>query len=177
MPDGAFESAIVVRVSVPPAIERLRRRRDRAARMGVPAHVTILYPFMPPDDLASSIRSRLAGIGAEHEPFDVRFGRVGRFPTAVYAAPDDPAPFLALIDAVVAAFPGYLPYGGVFDEVIPHLTLVESTDVDLEAISEAVGRHLPFTRRVATLEVLVEGPDGRWHPRWRLPLGRPSRSG
>ena len=47
----AAQSAIVVRVPVPPAVERLRRRWDRAARMGVPAHVTILYPFVAADEL------------------------------------------------------------------------------------------------------------------------------
>ncbi len=79
---------------------------------------------------------------------------------------------MALTDAVVAAFPTYHPYGGVFDEVIPHLTVVESADADLDTVAEAARRHLPFTRPVTGLEVLVEGPDGRWHPRWRLRLGR-----
>ncbi len=79
------ESAIVVRVPVPPAVERLRRRWDRAARMGVPAHVTILYPFVAAADLDASVRGALARIAAGHRPFDVRFGQVGRFPTAVYA--------------------------------------------------------------------------------------------
>ena len=30
---------------------------------------------------------------------------------------------------------------------------------------------LPFVRRVATIEVLVESTEDRWHPHWRLPLG------
>jgi len=171
MPDGVSESAIVVRVPVPPAIERLRRRWDRAARMGVPAHVTVLYPFVPPADLDTSVRHALACIAAEHRPFDARFARVGRFPKAVYLAPDPPAPFVTLTEAVAAAFPAFQPYGGVFDEVIPHLTLVESADVDLDSVADTAWGHLPFVRSVTRLEVLVESPDGRWHPRWRLRLG------
>jgi len=122
------------------------------------------------------VRDRLARIALEQTAFDVRFGHAGRFPTVVYLAPDPSATFAALTGSVAAAFPAFQPYGGVFDEVIPHLTLVESAEVDLQAVADAATDHLPFTRSVAGLEVLVKGPDGRWHPRWRLPLGgvRPS---
>ena len=38
-------------------------------------------------------------------------------------------------------------------------------------IAAAAERHLPFTRRVAMMELLVEGPDERWHGHWRINLG------
>jgi 2'-5' RNA ligase len=172
MPDGVAESAVVVRVPVPPAVERLRRRWDRAAQRGVPAHVTILYPFMPAGDLDASVRHALAGIAAEHRPFDVRFDRVGRFPTVVYLAPDPPGPFDRLTEAIHSRFPDFPPYEGAFEVVIPHLTIVESTEAPLDEVGTVAERALPFRHRVARLEVLVEGPDGRWRSRWRLRLGR-----
>lgn len=166
-------SAVVVRIPVPAAVLRLRRRWDLTAPMGVPPHVTVLFPFLPPADLTPDVRRRLAAIARAHEPFDVAFRRVGRFPTVVYLDPDPPEPFEALTAAVVASFPGFPPYGGVFDVVVPHLTVTESVaaDTPFDTIAAEAGRSLPFARRVATIEVLVESTEDRWHPHWRLPLG------
>ena len=164
-------SAIVVRVKVSDALERARRRWDWAAGVGVPAHVTIVFPFLPVARLTPDVRRSLAAIAAAHESFDVRFARVGRFPSVVYLAPEPSAPFSRLTEAVVARFPEYPPYEGAFDVVIPHLTLVESAAAPLDGIAEAAEHHLPFTRRVSSLEVLVEGPDAHWHSRWRIRLG------
>ena len=177
MPDGVSESAVVVRVPVPPVAERLRRRWDWAAQSGVPAHVTILYPFIPVIDLDTSVRQALAGIAADHEPFDVRFSRVGRFPTVVYLAPDPPEPFNRLTEAIHARFPDFPPYEGAFEVVIPHLTIVESIEAPLDEVATAAETALPFGHRATRLEVLVHGPDDRWHSRWRLRLGRPRDSG
>jgi hypothetical protein len=46
------QSALIV--TVPAAEEAVGPHRahfDKAAAWGVPAHVTILYPFMPPSDI------------------------------------------------------------------------------------------------------------------------------
>lgn len=172
MPADGSESAVVVRVPVPPTIERLRRRWDRAAGVGVPAHVTIIYPFMRPMDLDPAVRRSLAGLAAEHEPFDVRFNRLDRFPGIVYAVPVPSAPFVRLTEAVARQFPDFPPYGGAFDEIIPHLTVAESADAPLDVIAAEAEAALPFHHRVTQLVVLVQGPDERWHSRWRIPLGR-----
>jgi len=164
-------SAIVVRVPVPRALERSRRQWDWAAGVGVPAHVTILFPFLPVGRLGPAVRTELAAIAASLGPFDVRFRRVGRFPGVVYLAPEPSAPFTRLTAAVVARYPGFPPYGGAFDEVIPHLTIAESADGPLDEIAAGARAALPFEHRVAALEVIIEGGDGRWHSRWRVSLG------
>lgn len=166
-------TAVVVRITVPPALARLRRAWDRDARAGIPTHVTILFPFVEPRDLGRSVRDELAGIAAAHEPFDVRFERVGRFPGVLYLAPLPADPFRRLTSGVTARFPGFPPYGGAYDEVIPHLTIAEADDDGaLDEVAVLVSRQLPFSARVAELEVLVESGEGRWHRRWRLPLGQ-----
>ena len=162
----------MVRVPVPPGIERLRRRWDRAAGLAVPAHVTIIYPFMLPAALDSGVRGVLAELAAEHEPFDVRFTAVDRFPGIVYAVPAPSVPFIRLTEAVVARFPDYPPYGGAFDEIVPHLTVAESAVAPLDVVAAEAEAALPFQHRVTRLDVLVQGPDERWHSRWRIPLGR-----
>jgi 2'-5' RNA ligase len=164
-------SAIVARVPVPRMLEQARRRWDWAAGVGVPAHVTILFPFLPVRRLGPGDRRELAAIAATEEPFVVRFRRIGRFPGVVYLAPEPSAPFTRLTAAVGARYPDFPPYGGAFDEVIPHLTVAESAEAPLDDIAAEARGTLPFERRVSALEVIVEGGDGRWHTRWRLPLG------
>ena len=163
---------VVVRVRLPRALERIRVRDDLAAAAGAPPHVTILFPFMPVAKLRPSVRRDLAAIAAMVQPFDVRFARVGRFPRAVYLVPEPSAPFTALTAAIAARFPDYPPYEGTFDEVIPHLTLVESATASLDEIAAAAARHLPFTRRVSAMEVLIEDTDQRWRGYWRIQLGQ-----
>jgi 2'-5' RNA ligase len=166
-------SAIVVRIAVPPALERSRRQWDWAAGAGVPAHVTILFPFLPVGRLEPAVRAEVAAIAAAHDPFDVRFRRLGRFPGVVYLEPEPSAPFANLTEAVVRRFPDFPPYDGAFAEVVPHLTVAESEAAPLDEIAAHARAVLPFERRVSALEVIVEGGDGRWRTCWRLPLGRP----
>ena len=164
-------SAVIVRVPIPAAIERIRRRWDRAARLGVPSHVTILFPFLAPDDLDGRVRRELAAIAARHEPFRVRFERVGRWPGVTVLAPEPAAPFADLTADVAARFPDYPPYEGAFDEVIPHLTIAENAEAPLDEIAGAAADSLPFEHPVNGLAVLVETAEGRWHGHWRIPLG------
>jgi 2'-5' RNA ligase len=165
-------SGVVVRVPLPGPLEGLRRSEDFAAKVGVPPHVTLLFPFMPAAALTPAIRRALAGIAVTVEPFDVRFAEVGRFPGIVYLVPEPARPFGAMTDAIAARFPAYPPYEGAFEEVIHHLTLVESATASLDEIAAAAQGHLPFTHRVSVMEVLVEGPDARWRGHWRIPFGR-----
>jgi len=166
-------SAIVIRVPVPPGLDRLRRRWDTAARVGIPAHITILFPFVTASALTKADRSVLAAVARGTDPFDVTFRRVGRFPTVVYLAPEPSATITALTDAIGARYPGHPPYGGVFAEVIPHLTVTEAeaAGAPLDEIAAEAERWIPFTHRATALEVLVESAAGRWRRHWRLPLG------
>ena len=164
-------SAIVVRVPIPRATALLRKRWDWLASVGVPAHVTILFPFLPAGRLVPEERRELAAIAAKHDPFDLRFERVGRFPGVVYLAPEPATPFERLTEAVVARYPDLQPYGGAFDVVVPHLTITESGDAPLDEIAARAAVALPFEHRVSRLEVLIEGGGGRWRSRWRIALG------
>lgn len=171
-------SAVIVRVPVLRPLERLRKRWDRAAGLGVPAHITVLFPFLHPADLTVDVRRELATIAARHEPFRVRFDRVGRWPSVVFLAPEPADPFARLTQEIARRFPGYPPYGGAFDEVVPHLTIAENAAAPHDEIAAEAARALPFEHAVTSLAVLVETGDGRWRGHWRLPLGRggPARS-
>ena len=164
-------SAVIVRVPVPAPVERIRRRWDYAARLGVPSHVTVLFPFFGPDDLDRAVRRELAAIATRHRPFRVRFERVGRWPSVAFLAPEPSEPFARLTRDVVERFPDYPPYEGAHAEVVPHLTVAENPNAPLDEIAGAVEAALPFEHLVTSLAVLIETADGRWHGHWRLPLG------
>jgi 2'-5' RNA ligase len=162
-------SAVIVRFRLPPGLERLRGASDRSAALGVPAHVTILYPFLPRRELTTAVRGELASIAREIQAFDVRFATVARWPGVVYLEPDPRAPFSAMIDRVVARWPEHQPYDGAIDEVIPHLTIAER-DGPIDDVLAAVPSFLPFVAQTKGLEVLAETDERRWRSRWRLPF-------
>ena len=135
-----------------------------------PAHVTILYPFVAASELTPAVRADVASIAAEVRAFTVRFESAARWPGLVYLEPAPSSPFTALIDRAAARFPEHPPYAGAISEVIPHLTVAETDGAALEEIRAAAQAALPFEAAADGLEVLVEGDDGRWRRRWRLPF-------
>ncbi len=164
-------SGLVVPFSVPPALDGLRRRWDRAALDGAGPHVTILYPFRPCAALGPAERTELAAMAGRVPAFEVRFDRVRRFAATIWIEPVPADPFAALTAAVVDRWPEHPPYGGTFETVVPHLTLVESETAPLDAIEEAASRDVPFVRRAQRLELWCQDTAGRWRPRWRIPFG------
>jgi 2'-5' RNA ligase len=165
-------SGLAIPIRLPAALDRLRARWDRAALAGAGPHVTVLFPFLPSSELTPPVRAALAAIAAGEGPFDLRFDRIRRFDDGlVWVEPEPVDPFVRLTAAVVARWPAYPPYGGLFDIVIPHLTIVESTDAPLEAIESAARSSLPFEARATRLELWRQDDAGRWLPHWRLPLG------
>ncbi|MER6514958.1 2'-5' RNA ligase family protein [Nonomuraea sp. NPDC001636] len=100
----------------------MRSRLDAAAADGVPAHVTILYPFLDRDRLDEVALGRLI---AAHAAFDVRFAGCGRFPGVLYLAPGPERPFRELTEAVAARWPEAPPYEGRFASIVPHLTVAD----------------------------------------------------
>ena len=135
----------------------------------MPAHVTVLYPFLRRRDLTGVVRGELASIAHEIRAFDVRFSTVGRWPGVVYLEPDPRDPFSAMIERVVAHWPDHPPYDGAIDEVIPHVTIAER-EGPIDDVLAAVPAFLPFEARATALEVLAETDEGRWRRRWRLPF-------
>jgi 2'-5' RNA ligase len=166
-------SGLAIPIRLPVALASVRARWDRAALAGARPHVTVLFPFLPASDLTRAVRAALAEIAASEAPFDLRFDRVRRFDDGlVWAEPDPVDPIMRLTAAVAAEWPAYPPYGGLFETVIPHLTIVESTVAPLEAIETTARGAIPFEARASRLELWRQDDAGRWHPHWRLPLGR-----
>jgi 2'-5' RNA ligase len=154
-----------------PESKPLLERAGVVSRTDLPPHVTLIFPFRPTAGMTSALQAELRGLFAEFEAFAFRLARVGRFPTALYLMPEPAAPFHALIEALVARWPECPPYGGAFEQVIPHLTVVEGPEP--EGLAARIGALLPVEAQ--THEVWLIRPDrsGSWVPLDRFPLSRP----
>jgi hypothetical protein len=163
------DSALLVAVAeAEPVVGRLRLAHDAVAAIGIPAHVTVLYPFVPRDRLTNEVRQAISAIFSAIPAFDYRFDRVARFgDTTVYLAPEPAGSFAHLTDTAHARWPEHPPYGGVLDVVIPHLTVGDGLDGPradaLEvAAREALIRHGPVVGRATDVALMTMGSDGRW---------------
>jgi len=169
---GVGESAIIVPVQVPVAVNRLRDRMDPSAAQGVPAHVTLIYPFMPVDGLKDDVRRRIEQIVASEPAFSFTLASMGRWPNVVYLAPEPAEPFRRLTRALAEAFPAYPPYEGAHDDVVPHLTIAQDVPADYYAAAEhALAGMLPLRDVAREAWLIGHAPDQPWHTVWRLPLG------
>ena len=73
-----WETALLVPVpAAEPAVGQHRARLDEAARDGVPAHITVLYPFLPPAGIDEALLSSLGRMFAGHAAFGFTLDKVG----------------------------------------------------------------------------------------------------
>lgn len=179
----ARRSAIVVPIRLPAALGTLMLRESATARLGVPAHVTLLFPFAEARSIGPETLASIARVVAAAPAFDVTFREIRRFEPGegapngvVWLAPEPAEPFLSLIDGLWKAFPDYPPYGGAFDEVIPHVTIADDDGTRMDANEAEAALHLPFRRRATHAVLIVEDGNGRWRTRRRFPLADESRA-
>lgn len=151
----------------------LRHKHDPQAALGVPAHITILFPFMAPDLVDSSVRRRLSILFKRFSPFRCVLNRVERFPATAYLAPAFGQPFAELTMAVERAFPEYPPYGGAHSSFTSHLTVADGDPVAADAVEHElrldIERHGPLATYCRSVK-LLENSSGRWKDMYEFPL-------
>jgi len=99
-----MESAVIVRVTLPDALDRLRLRCVRDAALGVPAHVTLLYPFVEAAALSTKIRRTIESIASGHPSFSFALSGPFQWPDTVYAAVVPDEALLAIHRELAMAF-------------------------------------------------------------------------
>ena len=158
----------------------LRERFDASAGLGVPAHVTVLFPFMSPESIDTSVLQRIAGVVSKALAFEFSLARVARFPATTYLEPEPPAPFIALTESLVQEFPQFLPFAGEFPTIIPHLTVAHGSATDAEfaqaELVSAIELHGPITSVCSSL-VLMENSSGTWRQMHVFPFARSQTAG
>lgn len=174
------QSALIARVpEAESAVSDLRLEFDPSAKLGVPAHVTILYPFLPPQEISAKVLQVLAEIAASAGAFEFKLRECRSFPDALYLAPEPAEPFASLTRRVVDRFPEYPPYGGAYDGAIPHLTvamlpLPEQTGVRSRLLAKMQSTTIDA---ICSEMVLIENSTGLWRPMHAFRLGIPRAAG
>jgi 2'-5' RNA ligase len=165
------ESALVIVVpEAEPLVSDWRVQYDWSAQRGVPAHITLLYPFAPTEKVDHELLGQLRGLFGAETAITFELPRVARFPEVAWLAPEPSEPFKALIELIARRFPEYPPYEGIHDEVIPHLTVAEGGPELQDQVEAALTAHLPIAARADDVVFLYEGGDGLWFEAHRFPL-------
>jgi 2'-5' RNA ligase len=176
------ESALVLLV---PESEYLvspfRERYDPSASDGMPAHITINYPFTPLWPNWYEVILALEELFDQFSQFSFMLAEVHRFPDVLYLGPVPEQPFQDMIAAVKKRFPESPPYSGRIGEIVPHLTVAQIGEKSrLDAIAEdfrsQVADQLPIHARAESVW-LMDNRRGEWEAQYEFLLGSPPPAG
>jgi hypothetical protein len=144
---------------------RLRARLDRSAGEGMPAHITLLYPFLPPSSIDEAVIAKLEALFAGTGLIEYRFSRVGWFGDKVLFLEPEPAqPFRCLTERLGEAFPDCPPYGGAFADIIPHMTVgIGAARWRMRRVARRLSRLLPVADVATEVWLMATHPrTARW---------------
>lgn len=160
------QSALIVCVpEAEPYVSHHREQYDSSAKLGVPAHITVLYPFVPPELIDLSIFERIKTALSDETVFTFRLAKVGQFPGVVYLIPEPSDPFVSLTRAITQAFPDYPPYRGQHAGTVPHLTAAQTDDPEQSAVATELHKLLEESGSIVSScneLVLIENSTDRW---------------
>ena len=174
--DADVQSALTILV---PEAERLvapfREKYDPSAMTGMSAHITLIYPFLPPDEIDALLLGKIAERSARFAAFDFSLTAISRFDGGViYLAPEPDEPFRRLTLAIWNGWPHTPPYGGRYSEIVPHLTVAQVGDEQLcngiaVKFALAARDQLPIKARATKVAFLVKhGGIWRLHTEFAL---------
>ncbi|MEV6847594.1 2'-5' RNA ligase family protein [Actinoplanes sp. NPDC051411] len=156
-----------------PVVGRHRAALDPVASWGIPAHITVLYPFLPPGEVDGAVLDALRSLFAGLPSFATVLSRVAWFGSEVlWLAPEPGERFRRLTEAVWDRFPSAPPYGGAFDDVVPHLTVGDRAPrAALREAAADIAPQLPIRAAVRSVR-LVAGTTGAvpWRTVAEFPL-------
>lgn len=155
------ETAVLVPVpAVTPVLAEHRTQmgtRDSLDR-GIPDHITLVYPFLHPDQADLSSRARLARIFTETRVISFSLTSVRWWGALAWLAPEPAQPFIALTEKLVTEF-GVLPYKGAYRAITPHLSISDGRSRDLEEAVRGIESSLPI-KACADGAYLMTGVEG-----------------
>jgi len=152
-----------------PVIGEYRRAHTPSGRAGMPAHVTVLAPFIHASRLDSFDRHTLSDTIGRFRGFDLRLSSFGVFDdiACLWLRPQPAAPFSEITDALRDV---YVEVEYPTDHV-PHVTIGSRlSEKKLEEIKSELAPRLPIRGRVDRVVLYERGADGRWADRYRFRL-------
>jgi hypothetical protein len=165
------QTAILIPVpEVVPLVQAWRERYDRAVRFGVPAHITVLYPFVDSSRLDTATIAEVRQLCGSCPTLEVTFRRCGRFPATLFLDPEPADRLRDLTGRFVDRWPDHPPYGGEHDIIVPHVTIADGADeATMAAIEDSIAGELPVSARFGAAW-LFSFDGARWRPQVRLPF-------
>jgi 2'-5' RNA ligase len=119
----------------------------------VHAHITLLAPWasQPTEEDLGHVDRVAQSVG----PFGIKLSRISEFPDGIiHLRPESDLELRELASLLAAAFPQFPPYGGRYDDVVPHLTLDRrSATVTPATVRAGIGHLLPLTITVARIDL------------------------
>src|SRR5580765_4712014 len=95
-------TALIITVpEVESLVDDFRARHDPAWAEGVPAHVTVLFPFLAPQRVTSVTLQSLREVFEQFPSFSAWFAEPRTFPGVLYLPPLPDVTFRRLIECVV----------------------------------------------------------------------------
>jgi hypothetical protein len=152
-----------------PLLELAAGIEPGAVRDGLPAHVTMLYPFVPIEELTTEVVATLAARLREQAPVEVTLrALIMRAGFVAVAVPE----LGALTTDLRTGWSAFPPYGGRFGpDPDVHVTVaLDTPPQSTDRIAAAVAQRLPLTGRITELR-LVGLTESGWKPLHTLPLG------
>lgn len=141
-----------------------------AVRDGVPAHLSLLYPFLAAGDLDAGVLTALREVFDHQPPMRVVLSRCRRRGGFVYLVPEPVAPLRDLIGALRSDWPAPVAHRGLGEEVEPHVTVAMGVAERTAAvIQREASESLPLTVELSEAWLVVL--RGRWRLHGRFAFG------
>ena len=169
-------TALIVEVPESEAIvSQYRLKFDEVASRGLPAHITILFPFIPIEGISESLVTELQSLFRETNVFPFQLSNWERFDTALWLRPFPEDPFRQITEKIYERFPDYPPYEGKHTEIQPHLTVAQFTPPDSQnpewsQIEQSTQAELPIECVAKGLSLYICDQSGHWKRHLSIPF-------
>jgi len=169
-------SAIILSFSeLASVVDNWRLDTVEVARLGVPPHITLLFPWKKTPITEVDINA-VADICSQSAAFDVTFDNVSYFDSGcIYLSLFNEKDVVKLSSKLWAKFPNTPPYEGLHKNPIPHLTVAQSDTESIEImhsnILQALQSIFPHTCTVGQVVILEENDFCKWCVKAELALG------
>ncbi len=145
-------------------------RYPGTVREGVPAHVSLLYPFVVAAELDERVTAACSELFVEQVPIRVDFAECYRRGGFVALRPEPSDGLKELMTRTWRRWPDVVPYGGVYGDVEPHVTVaMRCSDQTAVRIEQEVTAELPICAELREAWLLAF--EEQWMLRDRFEFG------
>jgi 2'-5' RNA ligase superfamily protein len=155
-----------------PVVADIRLEHDWPAGEGVPAHVTLLGPFLPPQQITDGVIERAGQVVGRAIRPSFSLTEVRRVADIAYLAVEPDDGLRAVTAELEEAFPQAPRYGEEFGGPLYHVTIARECGEELFAkIADRLAPSLPILATVEEVVLVEHGDQSGTRLRARFPLG------